>query len=100
MGIWLDAASAATALNVVLLVVLVAIWGRNYREFNSKHALGLVLFGLMLLAENVLAFYYYVLDPNVATLLNSAAPIAGRAMMSVQVLELLALLFLTWVTWD
>jgi hypothetical protein len=100
MGLWLDAASAATAVNVVLLVALLGIWGRNYREFGSKHALGLVLFGLMLLAENVLAFYYYVLDPNVATLLNSAAPIAGRAMMSVQVLELAALVFLLWVTWD
>jgi len=100
MGIWLTAASAATALNVVLLVVLVGIWGRNYREFGSKHALGLALFGVLLLAENVLAFYYYVLDPQVATLLNSAAPVAGRAMMSVQVLELAALAFLTWITWD
>jgi hypothetical protein len=100
MGLWLDAAAAATALNVLLLVVLLGIWVRNYREFGSKHALGFVLFGLMLLAENVLAFYYYVLDPNVATLLNSAAPIAGRAMMSVQVLELAALAFLLWITWD
>jgi hypothetical protein len=100
MGIFLDAASAATAVNVLLLVVLVGIWARNYREFGSKHALGLLVFGLMLLAENVLAFYYYVLDPQVATLLNSAAPVAGRAMMFVQVLELLGLLFLTWVTWD
>lgn len=100
MGIFLDAASAATAVNVVLLVVLVGIWARNYREFGSKHALGLLVFGLMLLAENVLAFYYYVLDPQVATLLNSAAPVAGRAMMFVQVLELIGLLFLTWVTWD
>ena len=100
MGIFLDAASAATAVNVLLLVVLVGIWARTYREFGSQHALGLLVFGLMLLAENVLAFYYYVLDPQVATLLNSAAPVAGRAMMFVQVLELLGLLFLTWVTWD
>jgi hypothetical protein len=100
MGIWLTAAAAATALNVLLLVVLVAIWVRNYSDFRTKHTLGFAIFGLMLLAENALAFYYYVLDPNVATLLNSAAPIAGRAMMFVQVLELLGLLFLTWVTWD
>jgi hypothetical protein len=100
MGIWLTAASAATALNVLLLVVLVGIWVRNYNQFRSKHTLGFAVFGVMLLAENALAFYYYVLDPQVASLLNSAAPIAGRAMMSVQVFELLALLFLTWVTWD
>ncbi|SDF77639.1 hypothetical protein [Halorientalis regularis] len=100
MGVWLTAAGAATAVNVVLLVALLGIWGRNYRQFRSKHALALSLFAVLLLAENVLAFYYYVLDPQVATLLNSAAPIAGRAMMFVQVLELGALLVLTWSAFD
>ena len=100
MGIWLDAASAATALNVLLLLVLTGIWLRNYSEFRSKHTLGFVIFGVLLLAENLLSFYYYVLDPQVATLLASAAPIAGRAMMFVQLLELGALVFLTWITWD
>lgn len=100
MGLWLDAASAATALNVVLLVVLSAIWLRNYSAFRSKHTLGFVIFGGLLLAENLLSFYYYVLDPQVAALLSSAAPVAGRAMMFVQVLELGALLFLTWITLD
>lgn len=100
MGIWLTAASAATALNVLLLAGLAVLWGRNYRQFRSKHALGLLVFAVLLLAENLLAFYYYVLDPQVATLLGTAAPVAGRAMMFVQVLELAGLLFLAWVSWD
>jgi hypothetical protein len=100
MGVWLMAAGAATAVNVVLLVALLSIWGRNYRQFRSKHALALSLFAVLLLAENLLAFYYYVLDPQVATLLNSAAPVAGRAMMFVQVLELGALIVLTWSAFD
>ncbi|WP_136716008.1 hypothetical protein [Halorientalis salina] len=100
MGIWLDAASAATALNVCMLVVLTGIWLRNYGEFRSKHTLGFVVFGVLLLAENLLSFYYYVLDPQVATLLSSAAPVAGRAMMFVQLLEFGALVFLTWITLD
>lgn len=100
MGVWLDAASAATALNLVLLAVLLAIWGRNYLEFRSKHALGLSVFAVLLVAENSLSLYYYVIDPQVAGLLNQAAPIAGRAMMLVQVFELAAILLLTWITWD
>ncbi|MFB6151697.1 MAG: hypothetical protein ABEJ40_07820 [Haloarculaceae archaeon] len=100
MSLWLDAASAATTLNVVMLVVLSGIWARNYREFGSKHPLGLLVFGLLLLAENCLSFYYYVLDPQVATLLRSAAPVAGRAMTFVQVLEFVAIAALLWVTWD
>lgn len=100
MGIWLTVAGAAAAFNVALLLALVAIWGRNYVDIGSKHALGLTVFGVLLLAENLLAFYYYVLDPQVAQLLRSAAPIAGRAMSFVQLLELAGLLFLAWVSWD
>lgn len=100
MSLWLNAASAAATLNVVLLAVLVSIWTRNYLEFRSKHPLGLLVFGVLLLAENCLAFYYYVLDPQVAALLRSAAPVAGRAMTFVQVLEFVAIVALLWVTWD
>jgi hypothetical protein len=100
MGLWLSVAGAAAAVNVVVLLTLVGIWARNYRQLGSKHALGLAVFGVLLLAENGLALYYYVLDPAVAELLRSAAPVAGRAMSAVQILELLGLLFLAWVTWD
>jgi hypothetical protein len=100
MGVWLSVAGGAAVVNVAILLVLVGIWGRNYRSLGSKHALGLAVFGLFLLAENALAFYYYVVDPQVAQLLQSAAPIAGRAMMFVQLLELGGFLFLAWVSWD
>jgi beta-lactamase regulating signal transducer with metallopeptidase domain len=100
MGVWLNAASVATALNVVLLLVLGSVWVRNYLKFRSKHTLGLSVFAALLLAENLLSLNYYVLDPQVAQLLSSADPIAGRAMMLVQVLELAAIVFLLWVTWD
>jgi hypothetical protein len=100
MGIWLTAASAATGLNIVLLLVLGSVWARNYLDIRSKHALGLLLFAVMLLVENLLSFFYYVIDPTVGAVLNEAAPFAGRAMMTVQVFELAALLVLVWITWD
>jgi hypothetical protein len=100
MGLWLSAAGAAAAANVVLLLVLVSIWSRNYLDVGSKHALGLAIFGTLLLAESLLALYYYVFDPQVAGLLRAAAPVAGRAMSLVQFLELAGFLFLAWVTWE
>ena len=54
MGVWLNAASVATALNIVLLLVLGSVWVRNYLEFRSKHTLGLSVFAALLLAENLL----------------------------------------------
>ena len=100
MAVWMNVAGGAAAVNVAILLVLVGVWGRNYRVLGSKHALGLAVFGLLLLTENGLAFYYYVLDPQVATLLRDAAPVAGRAMSAVQILETLGLALLAWLTWE
>ncbi len=95
---WLTAASVATVVNVLLLGVLLTVWLRNYRTFKSKHALGLSIFGVFLLAENLLTFNYYVINSQVAAYLAAEDPIAGRAMMFVALLQTLALIFLTWVT--
>jgi hypothetical protein len=97
---WLTAASIAVVVNILLLLVLISIWLRNYRTFKSKHAMGLSIFGAFLLAENLLTFNYYVINSQVAAYLAAEDPIAGRAMMFVTVLQTLALVFLTWVTLD
>jgi len=93
MSLVLDVARIAAAVNVLLLLVLVAIWGRNYRTIRSKHTLGSTVFALFLLAENVLALFYYLHPP----------PMSGpavRAMMYLQVLEFFGIAFLVYVTVD
>lgn len=98
---WVDIARAAAGLNVVLLLALSFVWGRNYLQFRSKHALGLLVFGLLLCAENALALYYYLIDPDLSVWFSTAVPeIAWHAMLTLHVLELAALLFLAWITWD
>jgi hypothetical protein len=101
MSLWVDIARIATGLNVVLLLGLAYIWGRNFAELRTKHPLGLLVFSLFLLAENAFALYYYLLDPTLSVWFNTQVPvIAWRAMMVLHVLETAGLLFLTWVTWD
>lgn len=100
-GIWSMVARISVTLNVLLLLALGAIWARNYWQFRSKHTLGLFVFSLLLLAENVLALYYYMIDPTLAGWFATEVPaIAWRAMMLLHVFETVALLFLAWVTWD
>ncbi|ADJ17085.1 hypothetical protein C497_00690 [Halalkalicoccus jeotgali B3] len=100
-GIWPTVARVSVTLNALLLLALGALWARNYWQFRSKHTLGLFVFSLLLLAENVLALYYYMADPTLATWFATAVPaIAWRAMMLLHVLETVALVFLTWVSWD
>jgi hypothetical protein len=101
MGVWITVVRGAAAVNVVLLVGLCALWARNYRAFRSKHALGLLVFGVLLLAENALAFYYFMLDPVLSVWFSDSMPsLPGRAMMFLRVLETGALLFLGWISWD
>jgi len=101
MSLWFDIARLSAAINVILLLVLLSIWGRNYIEFRSKHALGLGIFACFLLAENALSLYIYTVDPTLSAWFSSQVPaIAWRAMMALHVLETLGLSFLVWITWD
>lgn len=90
-------------LNLVLLAGLGYVWGRNYAELRSKHALGLLLFAAFLFGENALAAYYFIVDPTLSAWITNAEavpPIAQSAMMMLRVLEFVGLAFLAWVTWD
>ncbi len=94
-------ATIATAVNVLLLGVLSAIWLRNYLQLGSKHTLGLLLFGLLLLTENAFALYFYLIDPQLKAWFSTSVPdIAWWAMLSFHVLETVAIAFLAWVTLD
>lgn len=103
MGLALMAAEVATAINVVVLAALSVVWARNYRELRSKHALGLLVFGLLLAAENALSLYFYTMDPHMAAWYrdpNMVPSTAMRGMMYLHILELGGVAFLAWITWD
>lgn len=103
MGLWLTVVRVCAVANVLLLLALTAVWVRNYRQFQSKHTLGLAIFGALLLAENGLAVYYFLLHPNLAGWFADPANMPGppaQAMMVLRLLETGALLFLGWITWD
>jgi hypothetical protein len=101
MSLWFDVARVTAGLNVLLLAVLLFVWGRNYLDLRSKHALGLLVFAVLLLLENAVALYIYLLDPTLSVWFSSAVPaIAWRGMMSLHVLETAGIAFLVWITMD
>ncbi|AKU07600.1 MULTISPECIES: hypothetical protein [Haloferax] len=101
MSVLVDAARFALGASAVFLVVLLGIWGRNYLLFRSKHALGLVVFGVFLLAQSLFALYYYLVDPTLSVWFATAVPAAAwRVLMGVHVLQAVALAVLLWITWD
>jgi hypothetical protein len=95
MSIWGDVAQWAAAINIVTLLVLCVIWARNYRQFRSKHALGLLVFGVLMLAENGLALYFLAIDPMLMM-----EGVKQQAQTTLRLLMTVAFLFLAWITWD
>jgi len=101
MSIWIDLARIATGVNVLLLAVLIAIWGRNYAQLRSRQTLGMVVFAVLLLVENAFAFYVYSLDPVLAVWFSEELPRTPWIALSIfHILEAGAIAFLTWVTLD
>ncbi|MFC4407801.1 hypothetical protein [Haloarchaeobius iranensis] len=100
MSIWVDLAKVSTGVNVLLLLVLGYIWGRNYLKFRSKHTLGLLIFSIFLLAENALVLYYYLVDPTLSGWWHDQVSPVWRAQMIIHGLQTLGLAFLVWVSWD
>ena len=101
MGLWLDITRLAAGFNAVVLIALVLVWARNYRELHSKHTLGLLVFGALMLAENGLALYFFTMDPTLSPWFQTAVPEPPAiAMMALRLVTSGALVFLAWVTWD
>lgn len=99
MTIWADLALATTAFNVAVLSALCAVWIRNHVRFRSAHTFGLATFAALLLAENLVACYYYAVDPTLSAWFSTAVPVvAWHAMLAVHALEAVALLVLVRTT--
>ncbi|PSQ59958.1 hypothetical protein BRD18_02290 [Halobacteriales archaeon SW_7_71_33] len=90
----LMAAIVLAAVNSVMLVALSGVWVRNYRTFGSNLTLGLLAFGLVLLAENLMAVVFFF---GMGTLYGSN-PLVGPAVLLLRALETVAVVFLTYVT--
>lgn len=94
MGIMIQAASVLAAVNVIMLLALTGVWLRNYRSFGTNLLLGLVSFGIAMLAENALALYFFF---SMASLYSGDQHVQ-QAVLILRGIELVALGFLTYVT--
>jgi hypothetical protein len=86
---------AITAVNSLLLGVLAAVWINNYRQFRSSMTLGLVAFSVVWLIENLVAIAFFFSSMK---MLYATDPLVGQVVLGMRVLELLAVVFLTYVT--
>lgn len=98
MGIWLDAARIAAALNLVLLGALGAVWLRNYLDHGARHTLSLLVFAVLLVVQNAVWLYFYTLHAGYVEWYAAASPDVQVGIMALCGLELLGLAVLASLT--
>lgn len=99
MPLWLDVARASAGLNVVLLLALGSVWVRNYRRHGARHTLGLLVFAAFLLVENLLWLYFYLFRADFIGWYTGAATDVQIGITLLCGLELVALVFVSRLTW-
>lgn len=79
--------------NIILLLLLLYVYAQNYRQMKSPFLLGLMLFAVIFLVENILGVYFHfmMVDYYSAEAMGNV-----RILMAIQTV---ALAILTWVTW-
>jgi hypothetical protein len=82
-----------TGLNSLLILALIAVYAKNIVRMRSTFSVGLLIFALLFLTQNIASFYYYItMMPYFAQGLETYALIFN-------VLQLLAFAVLNWLTW-
>lgn len=99
MSIWLDAARLAAGANAALLLVLGAVWLRNYRRHGASHTLALLVVAGFLLVENALWLFLYILHPAFIGWFVETGTDVQVGVFMLCGLELVALSVLTRITW-
>ena len=87
-------ASLLAGVNLVCLLVLTAVWARNYRRFRTTLVLGLLAFAVAMLVENALALYFFFTMQS----LYSGDPHVQQAVLVLRALQLVAVGTLTYAT--
>ena|SRR2546425_4548694 len=86
---------AFAAISAALLVALLYIYGRNATQIKSKFTVGLVLFAVLFLVQNVAGMWIYLSMNNAGMKADVAVP-----MLLLNVTETGALVALVAITWD
>ena len=99
MSVLLEVARGAAALNLLLLLVLVYVWGGNYRRHRADHTLGLLIFAAFLIFQNALWLYLYLFDPQFIRWFGRGDLPFQLSIVGLCGLQTFALLALVRITW-
>lgn len=60
MALLMDLSMYTAAVDAILLIVLLAVYLKVYRDTHAEFSLGLTVFAILLLAQNILSVYSFL----------------------------------------
>ncbi|MBI2110727.1 hypothetical protein HYT51_03020 [Candidatus Woesearchaeota archaeon] len=92
MAYFMKITAILTSLSTIILIVLSFFYFKNMQKVKSKFTLGLLLFALLFLIQNLVSLYFYF------TMMNYYAPEVSIHVFVLSLLQLLAFLLLLKLT--
>ena len=83
-----------TAVNIILLLMLAYVYGKNLVKIRSTFTAGLLLFTVAFLAQYVMSFYFYV------TSMNYFVEMVSMHVFILTVLQTIAFTILNTISWS
>ncbi|MHA2101425.1 MAG: hypothetical protein ACW99A_22440 [Candidatus Kariarchaeaceae archaeon] len=81
-----------TSINVILLVILLKIYLRNYMEMKAQFSLGLIIFAGVLIVNKLLTLFF------VLVMMKDHADLLGIPVLILESLQLVAFAILTYIS--
>ena len=97
--IWLYVAAVFALANTVLIVILLSLYSSSYRKIRSPFTIGLILFALFFLIQNIaIIIFWYQLYNLVPTAVGGVVDAAAPYMTFINLVETVALAILVRVS--
>jgi hypothetical protein len=96
--IWLYAAAVFALINTILIILLLSLYSTSYRKVRSTFTIGLIIFVLFFLIQNIVIIVYWFQLYNLAPVATSLVSSASPYMTLINLVETVALLSLVRVS--
>ena len=90
----MNATTVLTGISTIFLLGLLYVYYKNLKQAKSKFTIGLFLFALLFLAQNLVSLYYYI------TMMEYYAPEVEVHVLILTLLQAIGFMILLKITWE
>ena len=94
MAMLMNITTILTGISSLFLLGLLYVYSKNLKAIKSKFTIGLFVFALLFLLQNIVSFYFYI------TMMDYYAPQVGFHVFILALLQTIAFLILLKITWE